>query len=151
MTRGTRLISGIVASVAAIATIAIVVANSPSRTAPAETPPIFSDLTLTEALEQNQSDGRILFVKGTAKWCPPCVQMDRTSLRDDSLAAWMKERGTAIALDVDRSPQDAQRLGITAMPTMIAFRDGVEVGRAVGFRSGADLLAWLEGLDRRSR
>lgn len=119
--------------------------------APVGPPPILSGLSLAEALAQNRTDDRLLLVKGTAKWCGPCQSMDRSTLRDEALVAWMKEHGTAIALDVDQSPAEARRLAIAAMPTLIVFRGGEELDRVVGYRSGEQLLEWLSELDRRAR
>lgn len=146
MTKSTWVLGAIVA---VVAVVAVIVATS--TRAPAGPPPIFSEVSLAEALAQNETDGRILLVKGTATWCGPCQRMDRTTLRDDALVAWMEEHGTAIAVDVDQSPGDAQRLAIAAMPTMIAFRGGAELDRVVGYRSGEQLLQWLSELERRAQ
>ena len=34
------------------------------------------------------------------------------------------------------------------MPTVVAFRAGVEVDRVVGLKKPAELLSWLEGVQR---
>ena len=50
----------------------------------------------------------------------------------DSFAA---EPGTTVKVgkvDVDEEPGIAARFGIANIPTIIAFKDGKEVGRAVG-------------------
>ena len=64
-----------------------------------------------------------------ATWCGPC-RMQAPIL--DSFAA---EPGTTVKVgkvDVDEEPGIAARFGIANIPTIIAFRDGKEVGRAVG-------------------
>ncbi|MBX3387507.1 MAG: thioredoxin family protein [Phycisphaeraceae bacterium] len=111
-------------------------------------PPVFSKLTLTSARERNKTDGKILVVKATAVWCGPCKRMDKTTWRDDAVVEWFKSKGTAISLDVDQHPEDSQSLNIEAMPTMVAFKEGREVDRVVGYKSGADLLEWLGQVER---
>ena len=64
-----------------------------------------------------------------ATWCGPC-RMQAPIL--DSFAA---EPGTTVKvgkIDVDEEPGIAARFGIANIPTIIAFKDGKEVGRAVG-------------------
>lgn len=111
-------------------------------------PALFADLKLDEAIAQGKAQGRILVVKGTAEWCGPCKQMDRTTWVDPKVEAWFKDKGLAIAVDVDADPTTAKRLKVRAMPTMIAFKDGAEVDRIVGGRNAAQFLTWLEGLER---
>ena len=40
------------------------------------------------------------------------------------------------------------KLEIRAMPTIIAFKDGQEKDRVVGYRDPRGLLDWLRGLER---
>jgi thioredoxin-like negative regulator of GroEL len=47
---------------------------------------------------------------------------------------------------VDAEPATAKQLEIRAMPTVIAFKDGVEFDRAVGLKQPAELLSWLDGV-----
>jgi len=141
--RGVTLAAALVAATLSASTVAIPFAEPPK-----ETPPIFSTLTLTEALKANESDGRILVVKATAEWCMPCKRMDATTWREEAVVEWFRERGMAISLDVDRHRDDAQRLRIRAMPTMVAFRDGEELDRSMGYQSGDALLAWLARVEQ---
>ncbi len=110
-------------------------------------PPVFTDLSLADALARNAEDGRILVVKATAVWCGPCKRMDATTWREEPVVDWIRAKGTAISLDVDRHREDAQRLRIRAMPTIVAFRAGEEVDRAVGYQSGENLLKWLAAVE----
>lgn len=110
----------------------------------AATPPIFSAVLFEQALAGNTSDDKLLFVKATAAWCPPCKEMNRTTLRDPKVVAYLQEQGVAVEVDVDEHPATARTLNIQAMPTMIAFREGKEVSRHVGFMDAGELLAWLK-------
>lgn len=109
----------------------------------AGTPPVFSKLGLDEAKKQAMEEGKVLVVKATAVWCGPCKAMDKTTWRNDEVVKWFGEHGIAIQLDVDKQPRQAKELRISAMPTMLAFRDGKEFDRIVGYQSAEQLLRWL--------
>ena len=64
-----------------------------------------------------------------ATWCGPC------RMQAPILDSFEAELGTAVKVgkvDVDEEPGIAARFGISNIPTIIAFKDGKEVGRAVG-------------------
>jgi thioredoxin 1 len=73
-----------------------------------------------------------------ATWCGPC-RMQAPIL--DSFEAEMGATVKVGKVDVDEEPGIAARFGITNIPTIIAFRDGGEIGRAVGVTD-------LDGLKR---
>lgn len=107
-------------------------------------PPVFSDVSYADAVKANAADGKLLIIKGTAEWCGPCKQMDKTTWVDAKVVQFVKENGVAIAVDVDEFPDVARTLTIEAMPTMIVFKDGKELDRVVGMQSADKLLTWLE-------
>jgi thioredoxin 1 len=113
-------------------------------------PPIFAALSFEDARRANTGE-KILVVKATAEWCGPCKQMDKTTWRDEKVLAWFKTSGTAISIDVDEEEKVAQDLKIEAMPTMIAFKEGKEFDRVVGFQDADDLLKWLDGVKQGKR
>lgn len=113
-------------------------------------PPIFAALSFEDARRANAGD-KILVVKATAEWCGPCKQMDKTTWRDEKVVAWFKSSGTAISVDVDEEEKVAQDLKIEAMPTMIAFKEGKEFDRVVGFQDSDELLKWLDGVKQGKR
>lgn len=65
-----------------------------------------------------------------ADWCQPCKMM--APLLDD-LAREQVGRVLFAKVDSDRAQGLSARMGIRGIPTLIAFRDGAEVGRSVGF------------------
>lgn len=129
------------------ASVLILVAAS----ATAAPPDVFSQLDFDAATERATDEGRWLIVKGTAAWCMPCKQMDKTTWVDESVVAWIDEHAVAIQVDVDRSPKTAKALLVRAMPTMIALRDGEEFDRVVGYQGPEEFLTWLEGIERGER
>ncbi len=71
-----------------------------------------------------------------ATWCGPCRAFAPT------LAHYARERAGKVLvakLDVDAAPRTAARFGIRAVPTIMAFRGGREVGREAGVVAPAAL------------
>jgi len=111
-------------------------------------PAVFNKQPYAEAKKAAEDGKKWFIVKATATWCAPCKQMDKTTWVDDKVIKWINTNAIAVALDVDAQPAIAKSLSVEAMPTMIAFKNGKEFDRVVGYKSGADLLAWLEGVAR---
>src|SRR3989440_4771370 len=81
---------------------------------------------------------------GYADWCVPCKIM--APVLDD----FARERAgevLVIKLDTDRNPVTTHRFGIRAIPTLIVFRQGREVGRQAGVipRQAPEALPGLPG------
>lgn len=111
-------------------------------------PRVFARLSYPEAIKANASDGKLLVVKATAVWCGPCKMMDKTTWRDADVEKFFADKGVVISMDVDKDRASAQELKIRAMPTMVAFRNGKELDRVVGYKSAAELLAWLGEVEK---
>jgi len=78
-----------------------------------------------------------------ADWCGPCKIM--APLLDD-VAHRRAGELLIVKLDTDRNPVTGQRFGIRGIPTLIAFREGQEVGRRVGAVPPAELEAFLKSI-----
>ncbi len=63
--------------------------------------------------------------------CPPCRQLAPTIER---LAAEYEGRARVLKVESSNNRELAGDLAISAVPTVVAFRDGKEVGRLVGLR-----------------
>lgn len=110
----------------------------------AELPPAFSDVTLDAAKKQVDGTDKVVVIKFTVEWCPPCKVMDRTTWRDDKVIEWVKSHGVALQVDVDKDQKTAEAYNIEAMPTMVMLRSGKEIARTLGYMDPAQTLAWME-------
>ena len=51
----------------------------------------------------------------------------------------LRARSASLAIDVDEWPAAAERFGVRGLPTLIFFRDGVELHRTTGVSTYDDL------------
>lgn len=112
-----------------------------------QTPPkVFQKLDYAAASKLAQEKGCWLLVDATASWCPPCHKMDATTWVDPAFESFAEGHLVPIQIDVDEQAELAEKLGISAMPTVIVFADGKELDRSVGYKTTQELLAWLSDL-----
>jgi thioredoxin 1 len=64
-----------------------------------------------------------------ADWCAPCRAIAPTI---DALAEELDGTITIGKLDITANPHTPSSLGVTAIPTILLFNEGKEVGRLVG-------------------
>lgn len=86
----------------------------------------FTQATLAEA----QKEGKPILVHIFAAWCPVC-RAQKPILEEFTAEPQYKD---LIVFDVDFDTQkdDVRALGARAQSTLIAYKDGKEVGRSVG-------------------
>jgi len=82
----------------------------------------------------------LVLVDFFAEWCGPCKMLSPVL---DALAGEMKH-ATFAKVDIDSSQNVASEFGITAVPTMILFKDGKEVHRITGMMKGDAIKAKIE-------
>lgn len=64
-----------------------------------------------------------------ASWCGPCKMVAPTI---DALATEYEGKAVVSKVDVDENQALAGRFGVMSIPTVLFFKDGVEIDRKVG-------------------
>jgi thioredoxin 1 len=75
-----------------------------------------------------------------AEWCGPCKMIAPIL---EEIATEQAGRVKIAKLNVDESPDVARNYQVMSIPTLIVFKDGVEVSRTIGARGKAQLLETL--------
>jgi len=82
----------------------------------------------SEDFDEKISAGKVL-VDFWADWCGPCKMVAPVI---EELAAEFEGKVTVAKLDVDSEGPIATRYDVRGIPTVILFKDGIEVQRFVG-------------------
>ena len=97
-------------------------------------------------LEQTIQDSKTLFIDFWAAWCGPC----RMFAPVFEAASTKHEEITFAKLDTEANAEIAAALEIQAIPTLMAFREGILVYREAGAMNAAgfsQLIDAVQGLD----
>ena len=79
--------------------------------------------------ETTINGGKPVFVDFWAPWCGPCRVIGPIV---EEIAPSYQDRAVITKMNVDDNPQVAQRFGVTSIPTLMMFKEGKLVDRAVG-------------------
>lgn len=75
-----------------------------------------------------------------AEWCGPCKMLSPVL---NELAADQDGKAVIAKLNIDEAPELASRYGITAIPTLIVFKNGLPVTTLRGTQSKSTILKSL--------
>ena len=98
-------------------------------------------------MDQKNFDRLVIEEKRTALldfWSPRCGPCRMLGPVIEAISEEVPADVLVAKVDADQEPGLAQRFGIMAIPTVIAFRDGQEVRRTVGLTSKEALLDLLK-------
>ncbi len=103
-----------------------------------EKPVDIDDKTFNEKVLQAETP---MLVDFWAPWCGPCRAV--APILEDLAEEYKGKIGIA-RLNVDEATISATKYGISAIPTMLLFKDGKPVGQLVGFKPKAELKKALD-------
>ncbi|MBP9717693.1 thioredoxin [Candidatus Gracilibacteria bacterium] len=89
----------------------------------------------TQFTDQNfaaQTGKGLAIVDMYADWCGPCKMMAPAF---EELAKNYEGKVTMGKLNVDENGETPMKFGVSGIPTLVFLKDGVEIGRTVGFQS----------------
>ena len=75
-----------------------------------------------------------------APWCGPCKMMKPVF---EQAAAALEPRVRFTAVNTESEQSTAARYGITAIPTVILFKNGREIARQAGAMDYSSLVQWI--------
>jgi thioredoxin 1 len=94
-------------------------------------------ITLTDKNFQQQTKNRVVLVDFWASWCAPCRMMAPV-LND--VASELTGNAHVGKVNIEQYQSLAQRYKVRSIPTLILFKNGIEVNRFVGIKTKEFLL-----------
>ena len=85
--------------------------------------------------------GKPAFVDFWAPWCGPCRIIGPIV---EELAPNYKDKVVITKMNVDDNPMVAQKFGVTSIPTLMMFKNGKLVDRAVGAMPRGELQKFID-------
>jgi thioredoxin 1 len=98
-------------------------------------------ITLTDKNFQNQTKNKVVLVDFWAAWCGPCRMMAPVL---NEIAGELKGSSYVGKVNVEQYQSLAQKFKIRGIPTMVLFKNGVEVNRFVGVKSKEYLIKQIQ-------
>ena len=101
---------------------------------------VVSEIT-DQDFEKTIQSGKPVFVDFWAPWCGPCRIIGPIV---EELASTYEGRVSMTKLNVDDNPATAQRFQVTSIPTLMIFKDGQVVDRAIGAMPRSELQKFID-------
>ena len=98
-------------------------------------------LTLTDDNFQQQTKNKVVLVDFWAVWCAPCRMM--APILND-VSSQLSGNSRVGKVDIEQYHSLAQKLKVKSIPTLILFKNGVEINRFVGLKSKDFLLQQIQ-------
>ncbi len=87
------------------------------------------------------SSGKLTLVDFGAEWCGPCKKLHPVM---NALAAEFGDRIKVVEVDVGVSPEIAMKFGITSVPQLLFFKDGMVRESVVGLLPKSKIVEKIE-------
>ncbi|MFQ3576738.1 MAG: thioredoxin [Cytophagales bacterium] len=101
-------------------------------------------LEITDAnFDEILSSGKPILVDFWAEWCGPCKMIGPVV---EELASDFEGKAVIGKLNVDNNPEITSRFRVSSIPTLLFFKDGVQVDKQVGASPKSILAKKLEGI-----
>ncbi len=97
--------------------------------------------SLREETFKKDIEKGVTLVDFYADWCGPCRMMAPIL---EKIATEVKGKAIVAKLDIEKAQTTASHFQISSIPTLILFKDGKEVGRLIGYRSGDEIKAFIK-------
>ncbi len=102
---------------------------------------------MAEVISSEEFESRVLqsdvpvLVDFFATWCGPCKMLAPVL---EEVAEEVSGKAAVYKVDIDKSPEIAQRFGIMSVPTLMLFEGGQVKKTAMGAQPKSSLLALFE-------
>ena len=90
------------------------------------------------------ADETLRIIKFEADWCGPCQQMKPGF---DKVSKSLSDSARFETVNVDDQPSIADRYNVSALPTVIAVKNGKEIARLTGYQSTMKLKSFVKKHD----
>ncbi len=105
----------------------------------------WSKKKINRAYRQAKHSQKLVLVDFYTDWCIWCKRLDKNVWSQKDVGTLVADHFIALKLDAEKGgKREADRVGISGFPTIVVLNfHGEEVGRIVGYRQSADMIAEL--------